>query len=474
MLKIPRVAVFKPNEEDAAAISALFQRHEYSVRMVSNVAEIALLIQDEDATFDCVIIPPRMEGGAGGVNLCLQLKTHELLASVPILALVQSKDRALLQSLYGAGVDVVLLAPFDADMLFHQIGSLSRTKRAFDELVQQHYEDSGMRHSSISAFNSIREGLIICDRDYAVTFINSPGATLLGVKKTHAMEHIENAVKQFAVLMQRHEELMRQAIQETAGAADISSFSLLIHRLDNRSFKAEARVATLLGKHGQTVGFSIAFSDMSGILQLSQLLTQAQRTRALSLLTSAGCLKLLSGRMSAIEPPLHVLDQILGEERPHSSLATSITFLLEILDQIIASGIEVKVKVRQDWMVAVRPSDLFQMLGHLTMLAAENAVLGGEIVLDAEENRSAGYVEVVVTSRAETRIRYLHDDLVSLIIEGSLAHTKELDSKNQKISDGFNAAQNIAARYGSKVEFRRISEAETRSSIFLPLARVAD
>lgn len=469
MLKIPRVAVFKPNEEDAASIAALFQRHEYSIRSVSNVAEINLLIQDEGSTFDCVVLPPRMEGGTGGVNLCLQLKTQEALAAIPILALVSSKDRALLQSLYGAGVDVVMLAPFDPDMLFLQIGSLSRTKRAFDELVQQHYEDSGMRHSSISAFNSIREGLIICDRDYAVSFINSPGATLLGVKKSHSMEHIEGAVKQFAALIQRHDELMRQAIQETAASNDISSFSLLIHRLDNRSFKAEARVATLLGKHGQTVGYSIAFSDMSGILQLSQLLMQAQRTRSLSLLSSAGCLKLLGNRLSATESPLQVIDQMLREERPVSSVADSITFLLEILDQVIASGIEVKVKVRQEWLVAVRPTDLFQMLGHLTMLAAENAVLGGEIVLDAEENRSAGYLEFIVTSRAETRIRYLHDDLVSLIIEGSLAHTNDQDPKNQKIGHGFSAAQNIAARYGSKAEFKRLSESEIRSSIFLPL-----
>lgn len=468
MLKIPRIAIFKPAEEESGAITALFQRHEYSIRSVSNVQEVMQLIVEEDASFDCVIIPPRTEGGAGGVNLCLQLKTNEALAAIPILALVSSKDRAALQSLYGAGVDVVMLAPFDPDLIFMQIGSLSRHKRAYDELVQHHYEDSGMRHSSISAFNSIREGLIIFDRDYAVTFINSPGATLLGVKRNHSMEHIEGSIKQFVTLIEKHEELMKQAIQETSATQDVSSFSMLVSRLDNRTFKAEARVCTLLGKHGQTVGYSVAFSDLSGVLQLSQLLRQAQRTRSLSLLTAAGCLRLLGGNPATTQAPLQAIQQMLEQESPGTSLGAMVTFLLEILDLIIPSGVEVKVKVKHDYLVAVRPSDLFQILGQLTLLAAENVTLGGEIVLDSEVNRSAQYIEFIVTSYAETRLRFLHDDLVSLIIEGSLAHTS--NSEQETVSKGISAAQGIAARYGSKVEYRRVSDLEMRASVYLPLS----
>ncbi len=468
MLKIPRIAVFKPTEEEAPSIAAVFQRHEYSIRNVANVQEINQLIVEEDAPFDCVVIPPRIEGGAGGVNLCLQLKTNEALAAIPVLALVTTKDRAALQSLYGAGVDVAMIAPFDPDQVFLQIGSLSRNKRAYDELVQHHYEDSGMRHSSISAFNSIREGLIIFDRDSTVSFINSPGATLLGVKKSHSMDNIEASVKQFLPLLTKHEELMLQAIQETSATHDISSFSMLINRLDNRSFKAEARVATLLGKHGQSVGYSLAFSDLSGVLQLSQLLRQAQRIRTLSLLTSAGCLRLLGSNAGSLQAPLQMVQHMMDEDAVGASLGAMVTFLLEILDQVIPAGVEVKVKVKHDYLVSVRPCDLFQILGHLTLLAAENVTLGGEIVLDSEVNRSAQYIEFIVTSYAATRMRYLHDDLVSLIIEGSLSNATGADGENS--NKGLAAAQSLAARYGSKVEFKRISDIEMRASVYLPLA----
>jgi CheY-like chemotaxis protein len=467
MLKIPRIAVFRPHEAETSQIAALFQRHEYSVRTVGSAAEIQSLIEEEAAPFDCVVIPPRMEGSAGGMPLCLQVKTQESLAAIPIVALVASKDRALIQSLYSSGVDVVMPAPFDPDMLYLQIGALCRTKRAFDELLQHHYEDSGMRQSSIAAFNSIREGLVIFDRDCNITFINSPGATLIGVKSNHTMEEIEQSAQQFATLIGKHEEARRKLSPDDLALDLSSTFNLQVERLDRRSFKAEARVATLQSKDQQTVGFSVAFSDMSGVVQLAELLSLAQRTRTLSLLTCAGSLHLLSTKTGNPSSSLQALQSALQEEAPVAQLGKVVTFLLEVLDQILSSEINVKVKIKQDWKLAVRMSDLLQIVGHFAILAAENSVLGGEITLDAEENSEGNYLELAVTSQAETRIRYLQDDIASSVIDGSLSTAKNSQGRQPP---AFAAAQSIAASYGGKAQVRKISASEIQLIAALPLA----
>lgn len=467
MLKIPRVAILKPSDDDLSWISPVFERHEYSIRTVLSAEEIVALANEESAAFDCIVIPPRSSTG-NSLNFLLQVKTRDELSSVPCLGLLGQKDRELMHALYGAGVDVLMSAPLDADMLYAQILALSRQRRAMGELLQRHFEDTGMRQSSINAFNAVREGIVICDHEFSLTFINSAGAQLLGIKPSHTLEQVQTSVSQFVPLMRRHSELMRASTNNSTETTDLSMYSVLTNRLDGRAFKAEARVTTLKGSQGQTVGFAIALSDLSGILQLSQLLVQAQRTRNLSLLTGAGCMQLL-GSGPALSP-LQLIEQQLAREPASASLSDTMTYLLELLDALILPGVEVKVKARGDWLVAVRPSDLFQLMGQLTLLAVENTILGGEIILDVV-NPQARSINFVVTSRSESRIRFLQDDLVSQIIEGSLTHLKQ--GQQNKVSQAFAAAQRIATKYRATVVVDRSSELEMKMSVDLPLAALA-
>ncbi|MBX7144429.1 MAG: PAS domain-containing protein [Oligoflexia bacterium] len=467
MQKIPRIAILKPSDDDLSWISPVFERHEYSLRTVSSADEILALINEESAAFDCIVVPPRSAVG-NSLNFLLQVKTRDTLSSVPVLGLLGQKDRALMHSLYGAGADVILLSPLDADMVYEQILALGRQRRAVDELLQRHFEDTGMRQSSINAFNAIREGIVICDHEYALTFINSAGALLLGIKPSHTLEQVQASVRQFIPLMQKHAELHSGRSSDPQERTDISLYSAITNRLDGRAFKAEARVTTLRGSQGQTVGYAIALTDLSGILQLSQLLVQAQRTRSLTLLTGAACMQLLGP--GPLHAPLQLIEQALSQQAASASLSDTMTYLLEMLDALILPGVDVKVKARGDWLVALRPSDLFQLMGQLTLLAVENAILGGEIILDVLDPQARS-VNFVVTSRSESRVRFVQDDLVSQIIEGSLLHLKQ--GQQNKVSQAFASAQRIATRYRATVIVERSSELEMRMSVDLPLAALA-
>jgi DNA-binding response OmpR family regulator len=462
--RIPRIALLSPHEDERPATLALFQRHEFSLRTVSDLAAIEDLVAEEEAPFDCVVIPPKTQTNQNAVGLLLQLKTHEKLKDVPTLALCHAKDKSTLHTLYGAGLDVALLEPFDPDHLYQQILSLCRQRQNYVELIRTHYEDTGMRQSLINAFNAIREGVIILDADQELMFINSTGATLLGIKPSHTLEQVQTLITQFKALVVKHENSVQAQQRNKSSATEVSQFSNLIQRLDGRSFKAEVRVTLLYGDQNQVIGSSIALSDLSGILQLSQLLIQAQRTRTLALLTGAGCLQLL-GNNSTLNP-LQMLEEQLEKSQAAASVGDTMSYLLELLDVVILPGVEVKIKARGDWMVAVRPADLFQLLGNITLLAVENAILGGEIVLDVEDSEPR-VLKIIVLSRAESRIRFLQDDLVSQIIDGSLSHVR--GEQQQKVSQTFTTAQRIASRYRGTVLVERASELELKVSVDLPL-----
>lgn len=464
MLTIPRIALLGPHEEVRTTLMPLFQRHEYSIRQLSTLDEMLGLVAEENADFDCVIFPPRMQTEQSAVSMLLQIKTNTSVSATPTLALCHARDKSLLQGLYGAGLDVALLEPFDADHLYHQVLSLCRQKRNFSELLQGHYENTGMRQSLINAFNAIREGVIILDAERDLTFMNSTGATLLGIKASHTLEQVRTLVTQFTALIVKHEHALASAPRNNSGSTEVSSYSCLVQRLDGRSFKAETRVTTLFGDQGQTVGFSIALSDLSGMLQLSQLLVQAQRTRNLALVTGAGCLALFGS--GPLHSPLNYIESSLERAPVSASIGDIMTYLLELLDVVILPGVEVKVKAKGDWVVAMRPPDLFQLMGHITLLAVENAILGGEIILDVDDSQPR-VAKLLVTSRAESRIRFLQDDLVSQIIEGSLTHVK--GSQQNKISQAFASAQRIASRYRATVLVERASELELRLNVDLPL-----
>jgi hypothetical protein len=275
---------------------------------------------------------------------------------------------------------------------------------------------------------------------------------------------VQTLITQFKALVVKHENSVQAQQRNKSSATEVSQFSNLIQRLDGRSFKAEVRVTLLYGDQNQVIGSSIALSDLSGILQLSQLLIQAQRTRTLALLTGAGCLQLL-GNNSTLNP-LQMLEEQLEKSQAAASVGDTMSYLLELLDVVILPGVEVKIKARGDWMVAVRPADLFQLLGNITLLAVENAILGGEIVLDVEDSEPR-VLKIIVLSRAESRIRFLQDDLVSQIIDGSLSHVR--GEQQQKVSQTFTTAQRIASRYRGTVLVERASELELKVSVDLPL-----
>src|SRR5262245_27645451 len=145
MIKFPKIAIFEPEENERDALMRLFQRSEYMVRTALIPAD--LIREQQQDSFDCVIMPMRIKGGTTGLSTCLQLKSIEVLASIPVIALA-GKDLAIMEALYGAGADIAVPPPYDANQLYLQVAALARQKRSFDELLQRNIESSGLRLST--------------------------------------------------------------------------------------------------------------------------------------------------------------------------------------------------------------------------------------------------------------------------------------------------------------------------------------
>ena len=100
--------------------------------------------------------------------------------------------------------------------------------------------------------------------------------------------------------------------------------------------------------------------------------------------SAAGILRLLdAGTIPGSATPISTIDKLLAEQPAQAPLEQTVTRLLEFLDLAISPSILVKVGIRRDLELAVRPGDLIQLLGHMLLYAAEFTGERGEKAFEA-------------------------------------------------------------------------------------------
>lgn len=418
------------------------------------------MIDDEGSPFDAIVVPISIQGGAGGMGICIQVKSEERLAATPILALLTSKEKAIVHSFYGAGADVVLLSPFDPDLLYLQLSALGRQKRGYDEQLRHINEYTGFRQSTINAFNTVHDGLLIVNPDYKAIFLNLAVRKILAVPDEVTEQQLADTITQYVPLLKDHENRLRLAKTHAQPSEDFSSFDQKFVRMDGHSFRGVARVMALRGASNEIIGYAMSLTDMSSLQHLTNKLSQIERTRAFALLLSATCMRLSgSPHFGVPGSPTKYLQEGIARENLGADVGTVVTSLLEVVDLVINSETVVRVALNSNWHVAVRPSILIQILGHLIFYAVENSGIGGEVMVEAEENSAKQEVALIVTAVSRGLSTLLSDDYLGTLVRGDFSKISSDAPAASKINFGIGEAQRLAHEIGRTIEMKRSAEA---------------
>ncbi|NLF24345.1 MAG: PAS domain-containing protein [Deltaproteobacteria bacterium] len=470
MLKIPRVALLLAAEEEQPLLRGAFHRYSYCLREVNGLHEVIQLHAEEGAPFDLIAIPLQLFDQTSGVSACIQARTTPELSSTPIMALSSSRDKVVLQAFYNAGADVVFAAPFDADMVFMQIGALARLKRAFDEELNQSCHDSGLLHPVVAAFQSVREGLLLIDTNYNVIFANQAARQMLGIRESRIEtdlaiigEQFKNFLKQHGSLMQGHAPTQKSSLLQSSHEANV-------RRVNGDAFKADLSITSLLRRGDATAGYSLAITDLGEIRHLSNTLVQAQRTKSLCLLTTAACLHWLAsyqrgGRIAAIP----YIDQLLQQAPRSCPLNATLTALLEVIDLVSNPDVSVRVRIEQDLNLAVRASDFFQLIGHIVLYAVEYVGVSGEVLVETGANIPGEGVTITVGAHSRRITPFQSQDRISQLIQHDFLQVTEDSEDLLELDAGLLAAQKIAERYRTFLECQNQGETTFKVRLKLPI-----
>ena len=455
MIRIPRVAVFRPAESEAEEISQLFQRHDYSVRTVVNADEIHELAIDEGDSFDVVVIPMKLASGMNGVNACLQVRAHEEVSFLPILGLAHGTEKSVIQTLYDSGADVVQIAPVDADLFYLQVSALARQKKAFTEYLRVQRETSGLSKSFIHALDSVREGLLIFNSNHEFQFANTNAKTLLGLPDEPTSDDGLFVDKNFRMAMETHEKHVRSYRHEPGEILPPTIVEDSVRHSSGAAFHAAIRVSTLSSDDGVVMGFAVAVTDLGELDQLSNKLTQALRSRSLCLAASAGCLQFLEPTQSGIlVSPMQRMDEFFEKQSKECSLNSVLTSLLEFVDLVIDPAIRVKVNVKEEANLAMRPSDFFQLAGNMILHSVEHAGLGGEVIIDVGENVPGEGITLLITSKSRKVTPFLEDDRLSDLIRGQIPTLHKPEESSIKVPAGIQSVYDILQRYRTDMQYK--------------------
>jgi len=466
MIKIPRVALFRAAEEEFKQITTLLSRHEFSLRVVDQIDEILALINDEGSSFDAIILTTKLAGGASGISTCLSLKANSLLASIPILALMFSKDPAILEAFFSYGADAVMLSPFNADLVYYQLAALARQKRAFDEQVQSIKNSSGLQSSAIGALNSVRDALVLFNELREPIFLNESAEILLGVKTSELAGKAEELQTVFTPWL---EELIQgQEAKKVQNFSSLSTFRRSLMRPDGQRFPAICKLTPLQAQGSRPMGFALRISDATDLDYLSNLRLQDLRLRSIALAAACGCMTLLSNVHG--EPPLspfNKLIKLLSQEPLCCELNPTVRVFLEILDLFISPRLKLKVNLKQEYRLAMRSSDLFQILGHTILYAIDQAGPDGETTISTESVDQAGDLTLLISAENKRPSPLLPDDYLSQLSCGNLPADYG-DAADAVF--GLEAAQEIADRYNKVIEYKQ-TPSSVKVRLKLPLIK---
>lgn len=458
------VAALRPADAEGSALLSMLQRFSCEVITVSSVPEILAIAETEHCSFDAVLVPLRVHGGGSGVTTSLLLRADEALTTIPIIALSNTRETAVLRSLYGAGADVIIVSPFDGEAIVLQVMALQRQKRAFDEQLALSAQSSGLKRSIYEAFNAVREGVLVFSNEGLLTFLNEPARRLLGVAPQTPPRDLFELAAQFSSAIESY--------TNSGGHGPLTPLEnrATIVRQDGRSIRLGLRIKTMFGADESPAGVAVALTDLTELAHLASMIEQDHRTRSLALLTAAGSFKLLVDNGGQHHSILPQLEGILATAPERCSLGATITALLELIDPALNPGARVRVNLDTEAVVAIPAAELFQLVGHIVLHSVARSGIGGETSISAA--LVDGRIELQVVSELSSQVISNPGDLLSRLIHGSWSERAMRRTNDGVTLADFDAARGVAQRNGLALKERPLDGNRVAYIVALPLVGV--
>jgi DNA-binding response OmpR family regulator len=421
MLTIPRIALYRPHDDEARGILQLFPRDIYSVRAVDSPAHILAYITEESAAFDAILVPPRTRDNDGGAAFIQQVRAEAALHGTPVVALCAEPEPHLVAALYDSGAEAVILPPFDLDLILSQVRALHRLRSSLERERDYAYELSGLRTSTTKALNCVREGILLFSPTHELTFMNPAAGRFLGIRWDTPPERIHTLTQQFTSLIHAHSSATQDPGQDDS-ASPISMAETTIQRLSGEQAKVFVRILSLPHHTGELIGYTVALTDISEFATLAAQVQQSQRTRSLCVLAAAGCIQLARGGDPVrAKSAADLFDKVVLRDAQRCSLSNVMTVFLETLDLIAPPAVKVRVKLDRDLALAVRPAELFQVIGHLVLEGIDFCGERGEIEIVAAELPEMGSVRLSIAAESQRSIPLAPSDCFSSLLQGSMS-----------------------------------------------------
>jgi DNA-binding response OmpR family regulator len=460
---IPRIALFRTAEKEEFPLAANLQRFNCEVFTAASLADLADITESAGASPDAIVVPLRIFGGMNGVNICLQIRAHETLTTVPIVALSSTRESAVIRSLYGAGADVVMSQPVDVEALHLQVLALGRQRRSLDEHLASMQQNSGLKRSIYEALNAVREGVLVFDTAGELAFLNERARELLGIEPALPPHELGSYAAQFVSHLDGHfnQELAGTTLSEGRGT---------FTRADGRAIPLGMRIKTIFGADESPSGAAVALTDLNQIAQLGSIAAQDQRTRSLALLAGAGTLQLLAALGGPGHSVIAQIEGYLAQAPAQCHLAATVTALLEFIDPALNSGARVKVNLTTDAVVAVPAAEVFQLTGHLILHSVARAGVGGETTISASINGPR--LELQVSSELGAHLASQSRDIIGRLLHGSWSERAAHRSVDGFSMIDFEAARGISQKNGLTLKERPVDGSRVSYIVSLPLSGV--
>jgi len=158
MKNLLKVALIRAEETEEEQILALLKPHNYEIEHVHDAGDIVELIESEKKQFDAIAVPFKTLSGKSGLSACIFIKAEEALSATPVIPFFFHNDKAVIESLYGAGADYVVVPPIDSELLLFQLKALRRQRVFFrsqlnkisNQVVErQDFEQNNIRHTEL-------------------------------------------------------------------------------------------------------------------------------------------------------------------------------------------------------------------------------------------------------------------------------------------------------------------------------------
>jgi two-component system cell cycle sensor histidine kinase/response regulator CckA len=386
----PQILVIDDEPRILQFVSAAFSQSDYDVSWAYGGGEGLRLAEE---MLPDVILLDVMMPGENGFSICRKLRSHALLASIPIIMITALSDRQSRLQGIEAGADEFITKPIDVAELRARVKVVVRLNRFRKQLEQQ--------RQFTRLVNLAPDSILVLDRTLNIRFANRSASRLF--RCSPELDLLETS---FPMILLTDEEAVSKRLVELAGSENTDRLSgLNMLRLDGGEIVADISAGPFHWDNRPALLLMIR--DVSEQRLLERQLQRLQRLDSLGAVAASVAHDLnnvmtpillaaqaLEGATTAdsnraitrtiIEAARHgsdVVEQILAftrgrNEREPRDLREVITATLA-LHAMSGTGVEKQIELEENVGNVAAASDLQQALGNLITNAIEAMTQGG-------------------------------------------------------------------------------------------------